>query len=202
MPDGARIRSRSRITCETQSTNDDFAQQKSTSSNRTKMHFHQALFGLGLAATTASAAQPLLYVKNQCPENVYVVYSNDQYKAAQVTLTQGKGFQVILSGLGKHTFIAYSIAPIALTSFAPGYSVGLSTDPNFYSEAVAKLIFGYSVNSDNHLLYYSVAADYGNPFQGQSFSLTGSTGCSAVNSPNGVTYACADTSSLSMVLCG
>lgn len=64
------------------------------------MRFHTALFGLGLAATTASAAQPLLFVKNQCPENIYVVYSNDQFKAAQVTLTQNQSFRVTLSGLG------------------------------------------------------------------------------------------------------
>jgi hypothetical protein len=63
------------------------------------MRVNGPLLGLSLAAT-AAAAQPLLYVTNQCPENVYVVYSNDQYKAAQVTLTKGKGFQVILSGLG------------------------------------------------------------------------------------------------------
>jgi hypothetical protein len=63
------------------------------------MRVHGSLLALSLAAT-AAVAKPLLHVTNQCPENVYVVYSNDQYKAAQVTLTQGKGFQVILSGLG------------------------------------------------------------------------------------------------------
>ncbi|KAK7185568.1 hypothetical protein DPSP01_010752 [Paraphaeosphaeria sporulosa] len=145
------------------------------------MRVYAPFLGLSLAAT-AAAAQPLLRVTNQCSENVYVVYSNDQYKAAQVTLTQGKGFQVILSGLG--------------------YSVGLSTDPAFYSEAVAKLIFGYSVNTDNGLLYYSIASDYGNPFASQSFSLTGNNGCASVNSPNGVTYACSDAASLYLTLCG
>ncbi|KAK4553049.1 hypothetical protein LTR86_009973 [Recurvomyces mirabilis] len=145
------------------------------------MRFSGSLLSLGLAAT-ALAAHPALYVTNHCPENVYVVYSNDEYKAAQLTLSKGKNFQVILSG--------------------KGYSVGLATDPNFYSEAVSKLIFGYSVNSDNGLLYYSVAADYGNPFAGQSFTLTGNDGCTTVKSPNGVTYACSDTSSLVFTLCG
>lgn len=81
--------------------------------------------------------------------------------------------------------------------------MGASRDPNFYSTAVAKQIFGYSVNTDNGLVYYSVTDDYGNPLAGQSFSLISSNSqCTAVRSANGVTYACAAPSSFKYTFCG
>lgn len=65
------------------------------------------------------------------------------------------------------------------------------------------MILGYSVNSDNGLIYYSIAPDYGNPFASQSFSLTSfNSQCPSVRSPDKVTYACAATSSFELTLCG
>ncbi|KAK5693172.1 hypothetical protein LTR97_010648 [Elasticomyces elasticus] len=143
---------------------------------------------MGLAyAMGAALAAPLaddrafLNIKNNCPQTVYIVYSNEQYKSASATLSSGKGLGIILSGLG--------------------YSVGLSKDPNFYSTSVPKLILGYSVNSDQDLIYYSLAPDFGNPLQGQSVSIAGD-GCPSVNSADGKTYACAVTRALTYTLCG
>ncbi len=69
---------------------------------RNKMHFHRAILGLGLSlvAGTAFAQQAALFVTNKCSETVYVIYSNNEYHAAAVTLTSGKGFEVILDGEG------------------------------------------------------------------------------------------------------
>ena len=68
------------------------------------MHFGKAIlglaFGTSLASGAAVAQQGLLYATNKCPENVYLVYSNEQYKAARKTLKTGEGFQIILSGKG------------------------------------------------------------------------------------------------------
>ena len=72
---------------------------------KNKMHFSQAILGLGLSASLAAgaavASQAILNVNSNCPENVYVVYSNNQYKSATKTLTSGEsGFRVVLSGEG------------------------------------------------------------------------------------------------------
>lgn len=70
----------------------------------TKMHFGKATLGLAFGATLAAGAavaeQGLLYATNKCSENVYLVYSNEQYKEARKTLSTGQGFQIILSGKG------------------------------------------------------------------------------------------------------
>ncbi|KAJ4352549.1 uncharacterized protein N0V89_007898 [Didymosphaeria variabile] len=145
------------------------------------------LLGLSAAAAPALAASTAsLYVTNDCSESVYVVYATDasgSYVQGQKTLTTGTGFQVILAGLG--------------------YSVGFSTDSNYYATTTPKLIMGYSVNSDDSLLYYSITTDVGNPFASQSWSLTSDNdACTSVSSPNGVTYACPAGSFLFFNLCG
>lgn len=168
------------------------------------MHFNPKIFGLGvrLLAGSVRATQSSLYVTNQCSETVHVVYSNEQYNSASVTLITGKNFEVILSGEGMNRLSPPTKFLLNLCFSPVGFSVGCSTDPNFYSTSVAKLIFGYSVNSDHGLLYNSFTTDYGNPFAGQTFSLTSNNAeCTPVISPNGVTYACPDTSSLALALC-
>ncbi|KAK7181157.1 hypothetical protein PSPO01_12789 [Paraphaeosphaeria sporulosa] len=148
----------------------------------TDMHFSKTLFGLGFSVGSARGVS-VLTVTNQCSENIHVVYGNEQYRAATVNLASRRDFAVLLSG--------------------EGYSVGSSTDLNFYSAKVPKLIFVFPDNTTNGLLYYNIAADYGNPFAGQSFALTGDNSqCTPVTSPNRVTYACSDSSSFTFVACG
>jgi len=56
---------------------------------------------LALAASSVEAAY--ITIRNKCPERLYVLYDNDQYKGAKADVLSGESLGIILSGEGKYS---------------------------------------------------------------------------------------------------
>jgi hypothetical protein len=168
------------------------------------MRFTSSSLALGvIAASVKAGAAAFLNVRNQCPETVYLVYSTEVdgvYQSFSYTFPSNSRFGINLAGRGMISQSVKSLKSAKVSSI--GMSVGLSRDPNFYSDTVAKLIMGYTVEEADNLLYYSFANDHGNPYPNQPWSLTSTNPqCTPVSSANQVTYACAAGSTLALTLC-
>jgi hypothetical protein len=65
------------------------------------MRFTSALMSLALAASSVEAA--FITIRNKCPERLYVLYDNEQYKGAKADILSGEALGIVLSGTGKHS---------------------------------------------------------------------------------------------------
>lgn len=147
------------------------------------MGFLRTAISLVATITLALAADdPTINVYNECSVPVWIQSTTFGTSGGTAEFTTGEGFTQLLDNLGN--------------------SVGVALESTYYATTTPKLIFGFSVDATSEILYYSVTTEDGNPFASMAFTVTGTdSACTTITSPNGVTYACPATASLSLTLC-
>ncbi|KAG9943428.1 hypothetical protein KCU85_g8699, partial [Aureobasidium melanogenum] len=144
------------------------------------MHF-TTLTTASILALASSALAGKAAVKNNCPQDVYLTITRqDQSHTQQKLAANGGYYSEQLQGQGN--------------------SYGLTKNTDYYSPNTAKLIWGASDSAG--VVYYSLNNVDGNPFDGQSVSLTGNQpNCPAVTSVDGSTKACSDANDFTLTVC-
>lgn len=143
------------------------------------MRFSIAAAGLATMVSTALAGNAI--VKNNCAEDVYLTITRSDQSSTQYALAADSGtYSETLTGQGN--------------------SFGVTKSADYYSASTPKLIWGFSDSAST--VYYSVSSVDGNPFSGESFSLSATnTACGTVTAYDGLTYTCADSNDFTLALC-
>lgn len=137
-------------------------------------------------ALAASANASMLSVKNTCSETLYITLTDSSQKTTGPT--------EFASGA---TYVSNIVGQ--------GNSFALTKNTDYYSPNTPKLVLGTSTS--NGVLYWSVSDVNGNPFAGESFSITSPSGnkgnvCGTATSPDSQVHGCADDNvTLTLVTC-
>lgn len=143
------------------------------------MHSTTIITGLFALASTALAGNAI--VANNCAEDVFLTITRSDQSSTQYQLAGNGG--------------SYS-EPIS----GQGNSFGVTKNSNYYSADTPKLIWGFSDSAPT--LYYTVSDVNGDPFAGETFSLSASdAGCGVVTSYDGQTHTCDDSNDFTLSLC-
>jgi hypothetical protein len=120
-------------------------------------------------------------IKNNCKQDIFLTTTGPNQKSTQMKIAANGG---------------YFSTPIQ----GQGNSYGLTKNSDYYSANTPKLIWGAS--DSNGVTYYSLNTVNGNPFAGQSISLSGNQpGCATITKPDGNTKACTDKADFYLQAC-
>ncbi|KAF2094406.1 hypothetical protein NA57DRAFT_60450 [Rhizodiscina lignyota] len=143
------------------------------------MHF-ASLSAVALLAMASSAYAGSASVTNRCKQDLWV--------------------SITRAGPGEtaHTFKLPTGRTWSESYQGTGNSIGVTTNPNYYSPDTAKLIWGYS--DQPPMVYWSVNSVNGNI--GLPFSVVAGDDCPGTNGFNGgKTLTCSDKENISLYVC-
>ncbi|KAI5207025.1 hypothetical protein E4T39_02056 [Aureobasidium subglaciale] len=134
-----------------------------------------------ILAIASTALAGTAGIKNNCGQDIFLTITHSDQSHSQMSIAANGGyFSEQINGQGN--------------------SYGLTKNSDYYSANTPKLIWGAS-DSDG-TIYYSLNTVNGNPFDGQSISLSGNQpGCATITSPDGSTKACTDKADFYLQVC-
>jgi hypothetical protein len=143
------------------------------------MHGSTVIASVLAIASTALAGSA--GIKNKCKQDIFLTITGANQKSTQMKIAANGG---------------YFSTPIQ----GQGNSYGLTKNSDYYSANTPKLIWGAS--DSNGINYYSLNTVNGNPFAGESLSLSGNQpGCATITNPDGNTKACTDKADFYLQVC-
>lgn len=146
------------------------------------MHFSALSLGLLAAAHTAIAGT--VYVRNNSPNELWLTITRSDQTSTQSTIAVGGGF--------------YS------EPAAGSYnSLGVTKTSDYWNSATPKLIYDYTLDTPDNLLYWTVSNVDGDPFTaaGDGWEIfTSDTTCSGATTYDGQTHTCEAATDLTLVV--
>lgn len=138
-----------------------------------------------LLAMTSSALAAFASVTNYCPDIVWITITNSTWEPTQYAIGTNGTYSQYRSGNGN--------------------AFGLSKTSAYFSSSTPKFTLGFTDSPADHLLYWSVVNQDGDPFAGQPWRISLSDSTCSPNTltgyDGGTVHACSDTANITVTLC-